>query len=640
MNHKTQWILGKGNPQPLGVTILYQGVNFALEIKRGQKVRLVLVHKKTGKETFLSTDHIERYGNVLALRLEHFDYAGYWYYYEIDEKKQMDPYAVSIMSNQRRRFGVWDESRLYCGFPADEFDWQEEKCPRIPLNEVILYLAHLRGFTKHSSSKVQEKGTFRGLAEKIPYLKELGINQLELMPVYEFQEMTGEEQIHPRYCEEKKPVINYWGYSDTNYYFAVKQSYAATSDGADELKQLVRSLHENGLELILEFYFPKECRMSFVTDCLKYWVSVYHVDGFHLTGSWTGTMELLKEPLLADRKIYSSVLDVDEVKVQQAEGENGHAGQDLRRAALCGVDYLTNMRCFLKSDSGKVMDAAYYMRRNHEKAGYINGFTYHDGFTMMDLVSYEQKHNEANEEGNQDGWDYNFSWNCGVEGKTKKKIITDLRKRQMKNAWVMLLFSQGIPAILAGDERCNSQKGNNNVYCQDNETGWVKWKIPKVYEELYTFVRKLIQFRKEHPVFHMQKPVTMTDTLECGFPDLSYHSDKVWLMDSYRMGYAVGMLYCGAYAGGDDYFYIADNMGWNGQRFAIPDIPKDRAWHILIDTSKENSIDETSQVVQKRVLEVPARTIVVLIGRIIKGKEKNVERTKKKSHAKEKQYNV
>lgn len=627
-NNKVNWNVIKGKPQPLGITMCPQGVNFAVEVKDGQSVELVLLQKKTEIESIINLGHIDLMGEILAFIVEDLDLEEYDYYYRVDGRKQLCPYAKAIEPRKVRTFGGWDiisntpdkkkskeanqelPMQLRCGYVQDEFDWQEDVSPKLPLNEVILYCAHLRGFTKHNSSKVKHKGTFQGLIEKIPYLKELGINQIELMPVYEFKEVIAdEEMLHPQYLlEGEHKCVNYWGYSKENYYYAVKQTYAASQNAETELKTLVRELHKNGIELILEFYFQKECRVSFVVDCLTYWVLQYHVDGFHITGEWTGVQELLKEPLFADKKIYG--------------------------VEVYNVGYLTNMRSFLKSDSGKVMDAAYYIRRNDATTGVINFFTSHDGFTMMDMVSYDSKHNEANQEGSQDGWEYNYSWNCGEEGKTKKKKVIELRKRQLKNAWTMLMLSQGIPAILAGDELCNSQNGNNNVYCQDNEIGWVNWKTPKAYEELYTFVRQLIQLRKEHPIFHLQEELTMTDRLENGYPDLSYHSDQVWYMDPYRFSHSIGMLYCGDYAkkadgSSDDYFYVAYNMGWNKQKFAIPDLPKARGWYKLLDTSVEESICAESEMLKQRIMEVPARTIIVLIGKKIKVKQGNGSKSKK-----------
>ena len=205
----------------------------------------------------------------------------------------------------------------------------------------------------------------------------------------------------------------------------------------------------------------------------------------------------------------------------------------------------------------------------------------------------------------------------------------------MKNAWTLLMLSQGIPAILAGDENCNTQNGNNNVYCQDNETGWNYWNLPKCYEELYIFVRKLIQFRKLHPVFHMDTEPAMSDTLGNGYPDLSYHSDKVWYMDEYRFQYSIGMLYCGDYAVNsqgekDDYFYVAVNMGWTKQKFAMPDLPKTRKWYKQIDTNAEESFMEQTLEVTDRVVEVPPRTIVVYVGQKVQVKTKDEKRTKRK----------
>lgn len=634
MKHKKgQWSIRKDNPHTLGTRISSQGVHFAVEAGRNQQVDLVLYSKKEQKEHVINLDHIPRTGNVLAFCVEKLDYEQYDYNYRVDGQEILDPWAYSIVSPKKRTFGTWDVKSgkgLRSGFYKEEsFDWEETSCPEIPLSDTVLYSMHVRGFTRHSSSGVKAKGTFQGIIEKIPYLKELGVTQIELMPVYEFKEIIEPEEMnYPQYREDETTVsVNYWGYSDENYYMAVKDTYCSCN-GAVELKKLVRELHRNGMELVLEFYLTKEQRISAVVQCLKYWASEYRIDGFHITGNWSGVEELLKEPVLAQKKIYSGFL-----MVEQENRDCGVCREEVRRAAIYNIDYMTNMRSFLKSDSGKVLDAAYYMRRNGNDVGFVNYFAGHDGFTMHDMVSYEQKHNEANGEGNQDGWDYNYSWNCGAEGKTKKKKVLDIRCKQLKNAWTMLLLSQGIPAILAGDEICNSQNGNNNVYCQDNETGWINWKLPKSYEGLHGFVKQMIRFRKEHPVFHLPSEPKMSDTEGIGYPDLSYHSNEVWYMDEHRFQHAIGMLYCGDYAKkadgqADDYFYVACNMGWSREKFAIPNLPKDRTWYKMIDTDCAESFLSKPETVEEQVMDVPPRTIVILIGKKHQVKQNDGKKSK------------
>lgn len=629
MNKTTPWTIKIGWPQPLGVSRREQGVNFVIEVKKSSSCELVIYKKGTSVQVseILLTDEY-RMGNVMAVWLDNFSYENYEYTYRIDGVELLDKYSFSVEG--KRSFGRWDTAvggQLRSGFFGKEYDWEDDKRVGLALNEAVLYCMHVRGFTKHTSSKAKYKGTFRGVMEKIPYLKGLGINQVEFMPIYEFSETILEDELsHPEFRKEAgQPCINYWGYSNENYYFAVKKTYAAGEDERTEFKTLVKELHKNGMEVILEFYFSSEERLSFVAQCLSYWVLHYHVDGFHLTGCRLDYEELLREPLMADIKLYTPEFDSNKLVIEEGEG-------DTRQAAVCSIDYLTNMRSFLKGDSDKVKDALHFMRRNADKYGYINFFAFHDGFTMADMVSFDHKHNEANEEGGMDGWEYNFSWNCGVEGKTRKGRVLELRKRQMKNAWVMLLLSQGIPAILAGDELCNSQEGNNNAYCQDNAIGWVNWNCPKCYEELYTFIGKLIQLRKEHPIFHMLTEMKMMDEKGIGYPDVSYHSEKAWYIDYRSAMHSFGVLYCGDYAkkqdGADDYFYIAYNMDWRKQNFALPDIPKNRQWNKIVDTGREESFFD-EEVVDERVLQVLPRTVVVMIGKKIQRKRKNGRKEKR-----------
>lgn len=630
MDKEIKWTIKKGVPYPLGISRYGSGVNFAIEVHREHVCELLIyVEREKEPATVIVLDEQYRFGDVLAVYIEDFRYENYEYIYRIDGELAKDIYAVSLKG--KRKFGEWERGAakpFRCGFFAGEFNWGNDVRAFLPLNEVVLYGMHVRGFTMHSSSKVSNRGSFAGIVEKIPYLKDLGINQIELMPVYEFPEeiKTWEDQGAEHLDELQKSCVNYWGYAEENYYFAVKKTYACSEDAETEFKTMVKELHRNGIEVILEFYFLKGTRLSFILDCLRYWVLEYHIDGFHLTGEkpWIG--EIVKEPVLAGTKFYCVGNEAAYFGIGQSQKE------DTRQVAFTSTDYLTNMRSFLKGDSGKVRDVLYYMRRNRSQAGYVNYFVNHDGFTMMDMVSFEHKHNEANGERNRDGWDYNISWNCGAEGKTRKTKVLEIRMRQMKNAWVMLLLSQGIPYLQAGDERCNSQNGNNNTYCQDNMTGWLNWRTPKYYEELYDFVKQLIQLRRQHPIFHLPDEVKMIDEKGIGYPDLSFHSDKAWYIDYRRADHYLGMLYCGEYArtkeGVDDYFYIACNMHWNQHDFALPNLPTDRQWQYLIDTGKRNSIyniEEDAAVIDK-TLQIPPRCIVVLIGKKVKTRGKRIRK--------------
>ena len=633
MDRDKKWNIKKGWPEPIGVSYIQGGVNFAVETEGEESFELVVYKKGTTvTEMVIPVPPKFKFGNVLAWKISGFSPEHYEYTYRVNGEECLDRHAFSIEG--KRTFGSWeqpDKGHLRCGFPdRHDFSWRGESAPQIPLNEVIAYNIHVRGFTRHASSKVQHRGTFLGIEEKIPYFQELGVNQLILQPVYEFAETIPIERMRNTQYRKNldEPCLNYWGYSDDNYYYAVKKTYAATQNEREEFKHLVRELHRHGIEIVLEFYFARRVSIAMVADCLKYWVLTYHVDGFYISGARIAVEDLFQEPLLADKKLYANGLDIGMLPMPEA------GGVDKRRAAICSVDYMTNMRSFLKGDSGKLADAAYYMRRNETQNGYINYFACHDGFTMADMVSFDHKHNEANGEGNLDGWEYNFSWNCGVEGKTRKTKILQLRRRQMKNAWVMLFFSQGIPAILAGDEYCNSQNGNNNVYGQDNENGWMHWKSLKYYDSMLEFVKKLIQLRKEHLILHLRQKMLMTKEMEIAYPDVSYHSEQAWYIDFRSNRYSLGILYCGAYAkkqdgSEDDYFFMAYNMYWNEQSFALPKLPNDRKWYWLIDTGIEESFFEEQEEVKEKTLEVSPRTSVVLIGKKVRGKAANGRKKKR-----------
>lgn len=607
------WKLRKGRLQAPGVYVTQKGLSCVVEVSKGKTFELVLYEKKNGTRDVILVGDDYRMGNMLLFIVETeqevFLSENYEYTFCIDGVEQLDRYSRALMG--RRRFGYWKEEELRSGFASTDYDWKKDCILEIPLDEIILYTLHVRGFTRHSSSGIEARGTFKGVMEKAPYLKKLGVNQVELMPVYEFAETIPQDSMTKEWYRDEKGRVrkNYWGYSNNNYYFAVKQTYAFGSDAAAEFCDMVCALHEHGIEVVLEFYFPHGTRMALVREVLIYWATQYHIDGFHLTGEQLCLKELLEEPLLADRKLYGADLFGCE------GGENYKEPSWLRRAAVSNVDYMKSIRGFLKGDAGVRVDAAYHMRKNMADYGFVNYITSHDGFTLCDLVSYDHKHNEKNGEDNRDGWDYNYSWNCGVEGRTRKLRLLELRLRQMKNAWMMLLLSQGVPAILAGDECGNSQDGNNNAYCQDNEIGWVNWKCHSCYEELYVFAQRLISLRREHPVFHMRE-MKLLDHKGIGYPDISYHTDKAWFVDPYVPVSYLGILLCGEYAvradgTPDASFYMACNMDWNCQRFALPDAPCGGVWRYVLTTHKDTSLERTA--VKERMLEVPPRTIVLLM---------------------------
>lgn len=465
------------------------------------------------------------------------------------------------------------------------FHWGESMRPELPYEDVIVYLAHVRGFTMHASSKVRGKGTFYGMQQKIPYLKELGITTVELQPVYEYEEL------------DKEGKVNYWGYQK-GYYYAPRASYSYKNDVVREFKELVKAFHEQGMEVILQFYFPAEVPRMEIPAILKYWSFTYQVDGFHLMGDNIPVGELAADVYLSRRKLWYYDFPVNELYPGKDKPEK-------RVLASYQDGYMYDVRRLLKGDEGCVYNAVKRMNYNPKAQGVINFVTNYFGLTMWDAVCFERKHNEENGENNKDGNDYNGTWNCGVEGATKKKQIVALRKKQFKNAFALLMLSQGTPLFFMGDEFGNSQRGNNNPYCQDNETTWLNWNDMQRNKELYGYVKELIAFRKSMPVFHMEKECMMMDYLSCGYPDLSYHGEEAFkpCWDYYSR--QAGLLYCGDYAGEKgSLVYLAINMHWEEQRFACPKLKKGKEITCVFTTDEDIKSD-------KEQIVLPPRSICV-----------------------------
>ncbi len=514
---------------------------------------------------------------------------GFSYCYEVDGIRESDPFMMN--STALRRFGDTsseiDNGKLY----DDVFDWKDDEPLHIPFNEVVAYQLHVRGFTAHSSSKVTHKGTFAGVTEKIPHLLDLGINQVVLMPCYEFDEiirprkMTTMDNIDYRSVPgQESHKVNYWGFTK-GFYYMPKAGYS-DGDPVREFKEMVRSLHKAGIEVIMRFYFPDCINKAFITDILNFWACNYHVDGFFLMGSDIPMDIIAADIYLRDRKIYNPFFDKDRI-INRRYGYN-------RNMAFVNSDFMNVCRKYLKSDENQLSDFLYRQRLNPEDVHTVNYITDYYGFTLNDLVSYDYKHNEANLEDNSDGENFNYSWNCGVEGVSRKKSVIYLRTKQIKNALVFLLLSQGAPMITAGDEFCNTQGGNNNPYCQDNETGWLVWKSNKTTREITDFTKMLIHLRRSHPILHPEREFRLMDYASCGFPDLSYHGDMAWNPRYDNHLRHIGVMKCGKYARltrtcEDDFFYIAYNMHWEDHTFALPKLPKGLVWTVEFMTCDENA---------------------------------------------------
>lgn len=546
-----------------------------------------------------------------------------YYAFEADGKRFSDPYGRSFAGRERWGWLSHAKRLLLSPVAEPEFDWQGDRPLHIPYEDCIVYRAHVRGLTKHASSGTEHRGTFRGVVDKIPYFKELGITTLELLPPVEFQEVMMPENVegNPYGTSEPTGRLNYWGYAKAGM-FAPKASYADPgTNPVTEFKYMVRELHKAGLEVVPELYFSGKEVPEFVLETVRFWVREYHVDGIHLTG-YAPTVLLAKDPYLADTKLWALSWEAE----KPAAGEKKHLGE-------YNDGFLIDMRRALKGDEEQMSSLIYRNRRNPAETGVLNFMAGTNGFTMMDMVSYDQKHNEANGENNRDGSDYNYSWNCGAEGHVRKKKIQELRSRQLRNAMLLLFLSQGTPVLLAGDEFGNSQNGNNNAYCQDNEISWLNWNLNKWDQALLDFVKHVIAFRKAHPVFHMKQEPRVMDYLACGHPDISYHGVNAWQPEFENFRRQIGILYCGAYAKkpngeNDDFFFVIFNMHWEPHSFALPNLPKNLVWSLAFDTSDSAAggyyeEGQEHQILNQKNYMVPSRSVLVFQG---KKKAKNLDK--------------
>ena len=608
-----------GNPYPLGCYMTGEGTaNFAVVLSGDEPGGIVLYDKKTKKELRVAFRENNRIGNIYCVKITGLDTENCYYNFYQGEEEFCDPYCKVVMGNEK-----WGKTpkKLYSGFILED-KFKRRKCPAmINYADSVFYLIHVRGFTRHASSGVTYPGTFAGVEEKLPYLKELGVTTLELMPAYEFIELEEvkqpDEQTVVDAYKEDIPKLNYWGYKE-GYYFAPKASYAEPGlNPSESFHKLVRAVHDAHMELVMQFYFPAGVKQAVILEALKFWVKEYHVDGFHLMGDNIPLALLGTEPMFANTKLIYYGFPADDI----------YAGirPNYKNLAECNDEFMFNMRRFLKSDEGQLQGVLNHMKDIDNKLARVHYVTNSNGFTLMDLVSYDRKHNEPNGENNRDGNPYNASWNCGFEGPTSRKAVNRLRRRQIKNAIMLNVLSQGAPLILGGDEFGNSQKGNNNPYCLDNATTWLNWNDLEKNKDIYDFYKKVLEFRRKHKILHMDRPFRMNDYASCGFPDLSYHGEEAWKLETDILSRHFAALYAEGYGDvaenadpGDkvkngNFIYMAFNMHWSSHTFALPKLKSGKSWKIVFNTADENMTSPIPLEDSKKLI-VKDRSVVVLIG--------------------------
>ena len=671
----------KGRSVPFGATAFANGqINFSINSADAESCTLELYHSGD-KEPFARLPIPEDYrigGNyaimVFDQTIEDLEYTfrftgknapeeGYRYDPSIP---LLDPYAKLLSG--REVWGDADKDRPIRGkIILEDYLWEGDKPLETPFSELVIYELHVRGFTYGEGSPARHKGTYAGVVEMIPYLKDLGVNCVELLPVFEFDELE-----NPLTCDGER-LYNYWGYSTISF-FAPKSAYAGSGRfgmAADEMKNMVKRLHQAGIEVILDVVFNHtaeqgengptynyrgidnrtyyqlddqghyknysgcgntvNCNNAIVRehilDCLRYWVADYHIDGFRFDEAPILSRDeegrpmqnpplleaLAHDPILCRTKLIAEAWDaaglyqVGSFPAPEKWAEwNGRFRDCVRR--------------FVKSDDTAGPELIYRLQGSpdiypgREVHSTVNFITCHDGFTLNDLVSYNHKHNLSNGEDNRDGIDSNESWNCGEEGPTEDPEIEALRNRQVKNAFALLMLGRGTPMMLSGDEFRNSQSGNNNAYCQDSPLSWLNWNDKKKHEDVYRFFRAMIRLRTSHPVIHRHSYYTAHNS--SGYPELSFHGEKAWKLNMWDPFHTFGFMYAEPAAEfgteEDCFIYCAVNAHWEKRTLELPELPKGMVWKKYVYTADKTHLRHETK---KDSVTLVGRSLMVLIGK-------------------------
>lgn len=657
-----------------GATALPNAVNFTVSSIGATSCELLLFHYHE-EEPFAVIPFPESYriGNVYSMIVFDLNIEDTEYAYRVDgpydlkkgllfdkTKYLLDPYAKAV-TNQSDWGVLRTKKDQYRGrVVRDTFDWGAEGQLKTPMEDLIIYELHVRGFTIDPSSGVRAPGTFAGLKEKIPYLKELGVNAVELMPIFEFDELRDYR------VQDGKELLDYWGYNTVSY-FAPNTSYASRREENREgwqLKDLINELHKNGIEVILDVVFNHTAEgnekgpffsfkgfdnniyymltpdgsyynfsgcgntlncnhpivQTLIRECLRYWTITYRIDGFRFDlASILGRNEdgspMSKPPLLQSLAFDPILGGVKLIAEAWDAGGLYQVGSfpSWNRWTEWNGKYRDDLRSFLKGDDGKAHVAALRMMGSQDlypialrgANASVNFLNCHDGFTLYDMYSYNHKHNEKNGWNNTDGTNDNLSWNCGAEGETEDEKVNALRRKMIKNAVVTLMCSRGTPMFFMGDEFCNTQFGNNNAYCQDNEISWLNWKDKEKNKDIYEFFRYMIAFRKEHSVIRRtEKPCSLH------LPRMSMHSNKPWT-DKYEWSAkVVGIMYTGSVDNVDDFVYFAVNSYWGEQVIELPDL-MNYTWKMVVDTALEDSILQDELLISSGKCTIGPRSAMV-----------------------------
>ena len=673
----------KGHPIPFGTSILASGgINFSINSADAEGCSLQLYRR--GEEKAFADIPIPdefRIGSNYSVIIFDLDPEDLEYTYRFFGRMEpeagfrfdpditlLDPYAKLISGRD-----VWgDEDQANKPMRArvilDDFPWEGDRPLEIPFEDLVIYEIHVRGFTKDPSSGVRHKGTFSGVVEMIPYLKDLGVNCVELLPVFEYNELENKLR-----DPDGNRLYNFWGYS-TACFFSPKSGYAVSGpDGlaADEMKNMIKQLHKNGIEVILDVVFNHTAELDsngptinyrgidnrtyylvdengdylnysgcgntvncnnvivrhHILDCLRYWVTDYHIDGLRFDEAPILSRDQHGKPMkippllesLSHDPILSSTVLIAEAWDASGLYQVGSFPAPDKWTEWNGK-FRDCVRHFIRGDAyagpeliQRIMGSpdVYEGRAFHSSVNFV---TCHDGFTLNDLVSYNEKHNLVNGENNRDGIDNNISWNHGIEGPSDDAGIEELRSRQVKNALALLMMSRGTPMMLSGDEFRNSQTGNNNTYCQDSPMSWINWEGMEKHADVYEFCKRLIHLRNDHPVLRRRSYFTGPNS--SSYPELSFHGEKAWDLNMWEPFLCFGFMYSEPKADfgtdTDCFIYCGINEHWESHTLELPVIPEGMTWRVVADSADRKG-DRTGQYVTEGVIDLSARSCRILL---------------------------
>ena len=597
----------KGNYDIMGTEIRGTVVTCTVKNKTQEDCKLVLHPKKGGKVERIPMKADTNQTSVYSVGLKNLPWKEYDYTFEIGKKQVLDPYARRIVGREKWADLTRKKKDIKCGFYKNDFTWGNDRFPRISKQDMMMYKLHIRGFSMQQKIPPEEKGTFQGVGRKLSYLKEMGITTVEFMPIYEFEELFAQDPYQDEVFPEDK--VNYWGYTGGSY-FALKQAYLGEGNGPEVFKQLVRRMHRNNLECILEFYFDDKLNPHFIIEILRFWVKEYHVDGFHIMCGAELAKLIARDSRLNGRKLFFEWFP-EEICLPEKREMELFSYNDA---------FLYASRKLLNHQGGNAGEFADQMRRQQCNQGFVNYVANNNGFTLYDTFSYTERHNQANGEDNADGLQWNYSNNCGEEGPSRRKYVNRLREKKLKNALCTVMFAQGVPLIWMGDECANTQEGNNNAYCQDNEIGWKNWEQTRISREIHSFLKHLAKLRREYPALRNPYPMELCDYKGIGYPDLSYHGDNGWRMGAGGGDSSIGMMYSCQYVdeaskSNDDFIYIGYNFSVLDQHLALPELPKKYRWYCVLDTGEEKSFEERRTENGALMFLIRKQTVCMLVGR-------------------------